>query len=176
MRAIVLAIGACIILASCCHAANTVNSTFALTVSPITLLGLNNPGVTFTVASPDTAGAAPAITGLHQAETRLQYTSLRSAGASRSIHVTAADLTGLTLKASITANPIPGTGDTGHGLGTVDTHAAQNLITGIRSCHTGSGSTDGAAVTYSLELDEATFASIKSGTFNTTVTYTLQDD
>ena len=50
----------------------------------------------------------------------------------------------------------------------------QNIITGITSCATGSGTAQGPAVYYDLSIDEATFTGLDTDAVTTIVlTYTL---
>jgi len=48
---------------------------------------------------------------------------------------------------------------------------AVTIINGIKSCATGTGGTDGAKLTYSLEIDN--FLEVKAGTYNFTVSLTI---
>jgi len=149
--------------------------TVGISVAKVTELGITDPGVVFSVYAPAIPGDPPEYSGVHTQDTYLHYTSIRDTGTTRAIRVSGADTNGLRLQARCTGT-IPGTGNAGTGQGTVDLPAGSRLIDGVQSCYTGSGSTDGANVWYSLVIRGSTFGSITSGPKQIVVTYTLLDN
>lgn len=99
-----------------------------------------------------------------------------------------------TISVSIDGDDLPGgvyielvaAEDAGNGKGVVgETHdkkialsgSSQEVVTGIKNCYTGSGSGSGHQLTYSLKLDnEVSYGELASGSFTTTVTYTITDN
>ncbi|PAC26076.1 hypothetical protein BWI92_26405 [Flectobacillus sp. BAB-3569] len=129
--------------------------------------------------APSTAGD-PIVAPTNNTSLYLQYSSIMTAPATgRKISVQAsATVAGLTI-AVTAANPgatnlqAGGTGSTISSLGTT----ATDIITGITSCATGTGSTDGSNLTYSIATTSASaYQNIRSGTSSITVTYTLADN
>ena len=67
-----------------------------------------------------------------------------------------------------------GNGNLGASAGTIAlTTNGKNLVTGIGSGYTESGYEKGHQLTYSLDMDNESYAALASGTYNVTVTYTI---
>jgi len=118
-----------------------------------------------------TAGELPNVN--EDATTYLQYTSIIASGLTRKITAVTDgnEPAGCELKASATT----GGGTEGSGLSDVAlSTSAADVVTGIGACATGTGATDGANITYGLNL---TFASlVETGSTAVQVTWTLTDD
>lgn len=67
-----------------------------------------------------------------------------------------------------------GNGNLGDSGSTITlTTSGQDLVTGIGSGYTESGFEKGHQLTYSLDMDNASYADLASGSYNVTVTYTI---
>ncbi|WP_372949652.1 hypothetical protein [Mariniphaga sp.] len=67
-----------------------------------------------------------------------------------------------------------GNGNLGASAGTITlTTNGQNLVTGIGSGYTESGFEKGHQLTYSLDMNNESYAALASGSYNVTVTYTI---
>jgi len=151
-----------------------------ITVDAIALIKVSGSDLTFAVESPGAAAAGELpVVNDSNTPTYIQYTSVVASGA-RKIDVKASAALPAGLKLNIRAGT-----PTGHGgVGTpvaggvmVDSTGPttdQTIITGISSCATGSGGTQGPAIYYTLSIDEATFGSLTTaGASGITLTYTL---
>lgn len=153
----------------------TINDVALLTVSTAT-------PPTFIVGVPLTAGALPVITPAGT-PTFLQYTVVVATGSTKKITAAsdAAMLDGL--KLDVWAAAPTGTGGVGipvaGGLKVDASYVADtaaDLITGITSSATGSGTTQGPAVYYTLSIDAASFSDMEvTGATTFTITYSLVD-
>jgi hypothetical protein len=154
-----------------------VSHSVQLNVPALSLLGLNNTStVTLAVSLPTNAGDTPI--GAADSSKYLRYTSLTSATTARRISVQwgGSDAAPAGTKLHVVAGTPGGTGTVGAAVSSgVDVSStAQDIITGIKSCWTGTGATAGANLTYSLVVD--TPASLSVGDNKTdTITFTLTD-
>ena len=152
---------------------HTATHDVTLQVNEIVLIDLNDAtAITLTTNTPAAGGDTPL--GDSDATKLLQYTSLVASGLTRSISVQwdVADAapTGTSLK--VEATSVPASCGTAAGLVTISS-TAQDIITGIGSCATGTGAS-GAALTYTFSID--TVSSLVVGDNKTvTLTYTLTD-
>ena len=109
--------------------------------------------------------------------TYAQYTSTVSGAATRKITVQITDgevPTGCRLKLDASGiEDVAGEGVPVDGGVTIPPASGEavTIINGIKSCATGTGATDGAKLTYSLEIDN--FSEVKAGTYNFTVSLTF---
>ena len=122
---------------------------------------------TFVVGGSPAAGALPEIDSTGATASYLQYTSTVAAAQTRSIDVSSNALPPAGLKLTIKAGPPTGHGGVGDPVAggvTIDSTYTLNadlpLVSGITSCATGIGATQGAPIYYVLDIDEATFASM----------------
>lgn len=164
-------------------AQTTGTATATVTINDVALLAVSTGAApSFVVDDPGAAGELPTITPAG-GPTYLQYTVVVATGATKKI-TASSDLAMLDgLKMDVWAAAPTGTGGVGTPVAggleidssyTPDT--ASDLITGITSCATGSGTTQGPAVYYTLSIDAATFDSmITAGATTYTITYTLAD-
>jgi hypothetical protein len=152
-------------------ATSTINHDVTLSIPEVVLIGLNNGGViTLTVVAPGTAGNPP--TGQTNASKWLNYSTCNATGTNRIITVnwggTDAAPAGTSLRVQATS-VTAGCGTAGAAV-TISA-VAQNIVTAIPSCVTGTGA-NGANLTYTLVV--ATPASLRSGDNHlVTVTYTI---
>jgi len=174
-----------LILAFGISAQTTGTATASVTINAVALLTVSTgTAPSFLVDAPTTPGELPEITP-SGGPTYLQYTVVIDPLVSATKKITASsDLAMLDgLKMDVWAAAPTGTGGVGSpaagGLTvdaayTADTPA--DLITGITSCATGSGTTQGPAIYYTLSIDAATFDTMETAAATTyTITYSLVD-
>ncbi|MCG8483115.1 MAG: hypothetical protein MJA31_07390 [Clostridia bacterium] len=143
-----------------------------------------NTSITMTFGAPasDEAGS-PLSDPSSNSSLWLNYSSIVGAsGETRSITV---KLDNAVSEGTLT---VQAASDAGNGLGSVGTAAAsaitlsttaQNIVTGIGSCYTGSGTSNGHQLTYSLSLTttSSNYSNLVHNTNNQyTVTYTITDE
>ena len=152
-------------------AGNTDNHDVTLQVNSIAEIAVTTD-VSLTVTAPTTPGAIPQDDTDNSAY--LQYTS--TVPSSQTRNITAAwegsDSAPAGTQLKLQASPQSGKG-TGAGEIVVSS-SAQNIVTAISSCYTGTGGSDGAQLTYTLEVTDAT-ALVASASETVTVTFTMTD-
>lgn len=141
---------------------DTTTQTMDLNVNEIAVLDdTGDPGA-LTIVAPATGGQTPA--DVTDNSTYAQYTSVITTGQTRKltaqISVAAPAGTQLTLEAS----GLSGTEGSAVAKATLGTVSAVDIVTGIGSCATGIGATDGAQLTYGLEVTDVTALVVTSGT------------
>ena len=147
-------------------------STVSTSVASFCLLGVTSSAITLTIANPATPGAIPA--DATSTSTYAQYSSTVATGVTR--RITAAWAvgnsapTGCTLK--LLATPASGMGSSAGQITISST--AQNIITGIGGCATGSGGTEGAQMGYSLSVTTMTTLVAAQSTI-ASITLTMTD-
>jgi len=155
-------------------AAATATQTVTMQVNAICVLAVTGNPSTLTVTAPATGGQAPS-NGSNTA-TYAQYTSTVASGTTRKITAKweSGDAAPAGCALKLTATPSGGTNQgTSAGQITV-TSTAQDVVTTIRSCVTGTGGSNGAQLSYSLEVSDAT-ALVASESKSATVSLTLTD-
>jgi hypothetical protein len=161
-------------LAGLAGAAATSTQSLSMQVGSICVVSVTGNPSTLTVAAPGTGGQTPA-SGTSNT-TYAQYTSTVAAGQTRKLTVAwgASDAAPAGCALKLTATPNVGTNQ-GTSAGQITmTSTAQDLITTIKSCATGTSGSSGAQLTYSLDVTDAT-ALVASATKTATVTLTLTD-
>jgi hypothetical protein len=132
-----------------------------------------NPSV-LVIVPPSDGGDTPANPS--DSSTYAQYTSVVASGKTRSITAqwAAGDAAPSGCVLQLQAQPAGGNQGTSAGTITLSS-TPQNIVTGIGSCATGRGSTQGARLTYTLVINDV--ESLVAGEEKTvTVTLTLTDD
>ena len=155
-------------------AASTATQTVTMQVNAICVLAVTGNPSTLTVTAPATGGQAPSNGS--NTSTYAQYTSTVASGTTRKITAKweSGDAAPAGCALKLTATPSGGTNQgTSAGQITV-TSTAQDVVTTIRSCVTGTGGSDGAQLSYSLEVSDAT-ALVASESKSATVSLTLTD-
>jgi len=149
------------------------------TIGNIFVLDVDNAGtntdVNFTVSDPVNPGAQPAVAVTNNVN-YLNYTSVVQNTKTHKISAKLTDtLPGVNIHITATA-PATGYGSKGTSNGSLTlTKTDQAVISGIGSCWTGTGGTEGALLTYSITFDDNNFASLLSATPVEVVTYTISD-
>lgn len=154
--------------------ANVDSHTVTMQVADMAVLNLVGGNITLSIAAPGTGGQQPADDT--DATCYLQYTATVPSAQTRTITVAwgGADSApaGCSLRVTATPSGTAGEGSTA-GQRTISS-SAQTVVTGIGSCYTGTGGTDGANLSYVLTVTDP--ASLVSGDSEVaTVTYTLTD-
>ena len=143
-------------------------------VSSIAVLNVTGGNITLTIAAPGTGGQVPPDDT--DSTCYLQYTATVPSGQTRSLTVAWAgsDSAPAGCSLNVTATPSGGANEgSTSGLRTIS-DSAQNVVSSIGSCFTGTGATAGANLAYSLTVTDA--ASLVAGeSTSATVTYTLAD-
>jgi len=161
-------------LAGLMFAAATANQTVSMQVNAICVLGVTGSPSTLTVSAPATGGDTPSNPSSNT--TYAQYTS--TVGASTTRKLTAAwggsDAAPAGCSLKLTATPSGGTNQ-GTSAGQITMSAtAQDVITTIKSCATGTGGSNGAQLTYVLSVDTVT-SLVAAESKSATITLTLTD-
>ncbi|MBB3836294.1 hypothetical protein FHS57_000276 [Runella defluvii] len=162
---------------------NTKNHNVTITVPDVALLKIEGADPTLAVVAPTVAGDPVSVTGVTNSDKSLQYSS--------TVATSGGDMA-RTITAAITAGTVPsgfdlkvsaviasgGDGAKGTAIGTpfALTGTAQNIVTAIGSCYTGTAAGNGAVLTYALAFKGA-YADIRYNASDViTVTYTLSDN
>jgi hypothetical protein len=152
----------------------TVNQTVTMQVNAIGVLAVTGNPSTLTVSAPAAGGATPSNPSNNG--TYVQYTS--TVGSSDSRKLTAAwggsDAAPAGCSLKLTATPSGGTNE-GTTAGQITlSSTAQDIVTTIKSCATGTAGTNGAQLTYLLSVDAVT-SLVAGESKSATVTLTLTD-
>jgi len=155
-------------------ATSTATQTVTMQVNAICVLAVTGSPSTLTVSAPATGGQTPSNPSSNT--TYAQYTSTVPASQTRKITAawggSDAAPAGCSLK--LTATPSGGTNQ-GSSAGQITMSAtAQDVVTTIRSCATGTSASNGAQLTYTLSVDTVT-SLVASESKTATVTLTLTD-
>ena len=153
-------------------ATDTSTHDVTMQISSMCAIDVAGGNITLTVTAPTTGGQTPS--NPTDNTTYLQYTSTVPSAQSRALSAKwgASDAApgGCSLK--LQASPQAGEGTGGSQITLSDT--AQDIITAISNCATGTGGTDGAQMTYTLSVDD--FSSLVANDNKTaTITFTLED-
>lgn len=154
--------------------ANVDAHTVTMDVGNIAVLNLTGGNITLTITAPGTGGQQPADDTDNTCY--LQYTATVPSGMTRNLSVAwgAGDTApaGCSLRVTATPSGAAGEGSTA-GQRTISS-SGQTVATGMGSCYTGTGGTDGANLGYVLTVTDA--SSLVAGDSEAaTVTYTLTD-
>jgi len=153
---------------------DTASQTVTMRVSEICVIDVTGNPSTLIIVPPADGGAMPANPS--DSSTYAQYTSVVAQEKTRSItaHWAAGDSAPSGCELRLVATPAGGNQGSSAGEIILST-TPQNIVTGIRSCATGRGPSNGARLTYTLVITD--FESLVAGEEKTvTVTLTLTDD
>jgi hypothetical protein len=154
-------------------------------IPEVALLDIEPNGSTITIgpAAPTEEGDPIDFTNATNNTLWMNYSSIIGSTTEPSRDVTVAITTG-TLPGGMELKVLAAA-DAGGGAGTVGTPTAevtlstttQNIVTGVGSCYTGTGTTNGHQLTYTLSLSAGNYADLDFDDATTlTVTYTLTDN
>jgi len=154
------------------RSATTVTSAVSVSIASFCLMAVTSSSVTLTIANPATPGSVPA--NATSTSTYAQYSSTVASGVTR--RVTAAWATGNSAPTGcelrFTATPGSGQG-TSAGQIVVST-TAQNIVTGIEGCATGTGASNGAQLAYTLNINTMT-SLVANESKSASITLTMTD-
>lgn len=193
MKKLVFSIAAVLGLGVGAMAQTTAGHDVTITIPSVTMIAIKNAGtlaIAYTApANPGEPISGPTVTPA-TSPMFLQFSSIATGTTARKIAVTTTG-TGLTngLSLKVSAGAVS-TGGGNFGTSNADVSllstsstlaTAATVITGITSCYTGTGTTDGSSLTYAPvaanagALSSAEYATLRAGTYTVTVTYTLSD-
>lgn len=163
--------------------AQTGTHTATITVNDVALFAVNTAvAVTFTVDDPAAAGQLPLITSAG-GPTYLQYTVVVAAASTKKITAQSDKAMRDGLRLNVWAGNPTGTGGVGTALAgglevdngyTINTPV--DIINNITSSATGSGTTQGPAIFYTLTIDESSLDTMVTGAGDAyVITFTLTD-
>lgn len=155
-------------------ASSTANQTVSMQVNAICVLGVTGNPSTLTVSAPATGGDTPSNPSSNT--TYAQYTSTVGAATNRKLTAAwgASDAAPAGCSLKLTATPSGGTNE-GSSAGQIAMSAtAQDVITTIKSCATGTGGSNGAQLIYLLSVDTVT-SLVAAESTSATITLTLTD-
>jgi hypothetical protein len=175
LASVVLAVSLSFGLVGLAFAADTADQTVQMNVDEICVIDVTgNPGA-LTIVAPTTGGQTPPDDSDNT--TYAQYTSVVSGSTVRAVTAewdgSDAAPAGCSLALEVTA-VTAGCGSRVVGGIITMTSTAQNIITAIGSCATGTGGTDGGQLTYTLKVDNVSQLDA-SDDQSVTVTLTLTD-
>jgi hypothetical protein len=172
LKAVLIGALCAFILTGQIRSATTANTAVSVTIASFCLVAVTSSSVNLTIANPATPGAVPS--NATSTGTYAQYSSTVASGITRKIAAAWATgnsaPTGCELR--LTATPGSGQG-TSAGQILVST-TAQNLVTGIGGCATGTGATSGAQLAYALNIITMT-SLVANESKSATITLTLTD-
>jgi hypothetical protein len=154
------------------HSATTVTSAVSVSIASFCLMGVTSSSVNLTIVNPAVAGSVPA--NPTSSSTYAQYSSTVAAGVTRRITASWGFLNSAPAGCELRLTATPPTGK-GSSAGQITlSWIAQNIVTSIGGCATGTGAGNGAQLTYTLKIN--TMTSLVAGqTRNATITLTLTD-
>lgn len=154
------------------HMSSGTTATVNMSLSAFCVMAITSSAVSLSVVNPAAPGAVP--DNPTSSSTYAQYSSVVASGTTR--RITAAWATGNSAPSGcslkLTATPGSGQGSSA-GQITLST-TAQNIVTGIGGCATGTGSTNGAQLGYVLTINSV-FSLIAAESKSATITFTLTD-
>ncbi len=142
-----------------------------------------SPDITLDPQAPTEAGLGLDFSNATNSDLWLNYSSIVVSGNKRKISASlSADFpAGISLQViAAAAVPSAGKGNLGQAtLGsatTLSTSSSVTVINNIGSCYTGDGAEAGSNLTYSVIVNDGSYASIVQDDYSVTVTYTILDD
>ena len=174
LKVIIVGVICTLVVASFALAASNVNQTVQMSVSAMCVVAVTGNPSTLTISAPATGGQTPS--NASSSTTYVQYTSTVASATNRKI--TAKFDTGNSAPAGcslkLTVTPSGGTNE-GSTAGQITlTTTAQDAVTTIKSCATGTGANNGSQLGYVLEVTDMT-ALVAGESKSATVTLTLTD-
>ena len=154
------------------RSATTATTAVSVTIASFCLVAVTSSSVTLTITNPATPGGTPS--NATSTSTYAQYSSTVASGVTR--RITAAWATGNSAPTGceLRFTATPGTGQgTSAGQILVST-TAQNIVTGIGGCATGTGSTSGAQLAYALNIVTMT-SLVANESKSASITLTMTD-
>jgi len=161
-----------LLLAGQIPAATTVTSAVSVSIASFCLMAVTSSSVSLAIVNPAVAGSVPA--DATSSGTYAQYSSTVAAGVTR--RITAAWAVGNSAPTGcdlrLTATPPTGKGSSAGQI--ILSTTAQNIVTSIGGCATGTGGADGAQLAYTLKINTMT-SLVANESKSATITLTLTD-
>jgi hypothetical protein len=160
----------CLMTATTVIAADTATQTVQLNVDDICVIDVTGDPATLTISAPAVGGQTPA--DATDNSTYAQYTSVVPSGTTRLLTANwgAGDSAPSGTQLGLEVTSLTAGCGTAVGGGITVSGTAQNIVTAIASCATGTGATDGAQLTYTLSVSNM---GALDSTDDQTVTITL---
>jgi len=160
------------ILSGQIRSATTVNSAVSVSIASFCLIAVTSSSVSLTITNPSTPGSVPANTT--NSSTYAQYSSTVASGVTR--RITAAWETGNSAPSGcdLRLQATPGSGQGSSAGQIVVSTTAQNIVTGIGGCATGTGATSGAQLAFTLFINAMT-SLVAGQSTSATLTLTMTD-
>ena len=134
-------------------------------------MAVTSSSVSLTIVNPVTPGNQPA--NPTSTSTYAQYSSTVASGVTRRITAARGAITPPTgCELRLTATPVSGQGTSAGQI--VLSIIAQNIVTGIGGCATGTGATNGANLAYTLQINTMT-SLVANQNRSATITLTMTD-
>jgi hypothetical protein len=160
------------LLAGQIRSATTVTSAVSVSFASFCLMAVTSSSVALTISNPATPGSVPS--NATSAGSYAQYSSTVASGVTR--RITAAWAFGNAAPAGcelkLRATPASGQGSSAGQITVSST--AQNIVTGIGGCATGTGATNGAQLGYTLNIVTMT-SLVANESKSASITLTLTD-
>ena len=169
----VLAGGLCaLLLTGPTWSATTATSAISVSIASFCVIAVTSSSVSLAVSNPATPGSVPA--DATSSSTYAQYSSTVAAGVTRRITAAWASGNGAPTGCELRLQAVPGTGKGTTAGQIILSSTAQNIVTGIGGCATGTGATSGAQLSYLLHI--LTMTSLKANeSKSASITLTLTD-
>ncbi|MBN2775542.1 MAG: hypothetical protein JXR31_14900 [Prolixibacteraceae bacterium] len=161
---------------------NEDSHSISIQIPEVALLDLEgSTSITLAPTAPTEAGNPLDFSSATNSNIWVNYSSIVATGLTRSVSAaitTGSVPAGLTLKVTAGSFSGSGQGNTGSPASQITlSSSSQNVLTGIGSCYTGNGASNGHNLTYVLALDPSQdYEDIVQGNTSITVKYTLSDD
>ncbi len=163
----------------------TASHTIGIDIKSIALVDIEatdgTKNITLSPVVPTEAGNALDFTNATNSNLWLNYSSIVSAS-TKSRTITASISSGLPGGTTITvaaAAPTGGKGNRGTANTTPQTLSTGGVtvVSGIGSCYTGDGASNGSNLTYKLNMDDNSYGSLyQNNSYSVTVTYTITEE
>jgi hypothetical protein len=154
------------------RSATTANTAVSVSIASFCLVAVTSSSVNLTIANPATPGGVPS--SATSTSTYAQYSSSVASGVTR--RITAAWATGNSASTGcdLRLTATPGTGQGASAGQILVSTTAQNLVTGIGGCATGTGATSGAQLAFTLNINTMT-SLVANESKSATITLTMTD-
>ncbi len=155
-----------------------------ITISEVALVDVEttaaSKNISFTPAAPTEAGEGLTFTATNS-DLWLNYSSIVASGTSRSISAVVSGTLpeGVTISVATSDPASSGKGKKGNAKNAaqvVTNGSGVEVVTGIGSCYTGDGASNGCNLTYSLNLEDTKYDKLYHETYTAVITYTISDE
>jgi len=171
-KAVLIGVLSAFILTGQVRSATTANTAVSVSIASFCLVAVTSSSISLTITNPATPGGVPS--NANSSSTYAQYSSTVASGVTRRVTAVWATGNSAPTGCELRLTATPGTGQgTSAGQILVST-TAQNIVTGIGGCATGTGATSGAQLGYALNILTMT-SLVANESKSATITLTLTD-